>query len=171
MWILDSEEEWCPQPTCCSRVNCTLTVAYQPPHKSGLARNTHEVFSSPFSRPSSSQAIASPWPQLWLHSVPSGDTRLPLLIVLKPTHWAVGKQCVFLSHGLTLANLPEIFSRKDWFRVIWMRKQCHARTQSFRHLDYLIQTPVKFPGLEKGMVTHSSTLAWRTPGAEVPGSP
>ena len=44
---------------------------------------------------------------------------------------------MFLCHGLTLANLPEILSRKDWFGVVWIRKQNHASTQHLKHLHYL----------------------------------
>ena len=47
MWILDCLEDWWPQSTHCSRVNCTLAIVDQLPYKSGLVKNNHRASTSP----------------------------------------------------------------------------------------------------------------------------
>jgi len=59
---------------------------------------------------------------------------------------------------------------QHFLRVYWFASLV---AQMVRNLPAMKETWVRFPGqeapLEKGMVTHSSTLAWRIPWTEEPG--
>ena len=52
--------------------------------------------------------------------------------------------------------------------------ECHILAQKVKNLPVMQETQIQSLGwedlMEKGMATHSSILAWRTPWAEEPGS-
>ena len=121
MWILDCLEDSWPQPTHCSRVNCTLTIVDQLPCKSGLAKNNHRAFTSPSNQDSCCSTQSKPHGLSCGCRTHQGDTGPPLLTVLPSdlyTELCVWAMCIHL-HMLTLANLPEIFSMKN---LVWC---CH----------------------------------------------
>ena len=121
MWILDCLEDWWPQPTHCSRVNCALTIVDQLLCKSGLAKNNHMAFTSPSNQDSCCSTQSKPRGLSCGCRTHQGDTGPPLLTVLPSdiyTELCVWAMCIHL-HMLTLANLPEIFSMKD---LVWC---CH----------------------------------------------
>ena len=82
MWILDCLEDSWPQPTHCSRVNCTLTIVDQLPCKSGLAKNNHRAFTSPSNQDSCCSTQSKPHGLSCGCRTHRGDTGPPLLTVL-----------------------------------------------------------------------------------------
>ena len=142
MWTLDCLEDWCPQSTHCSRVNCTLTIIDQPLYKAGLAKNNHRAFTSPSSHDGCCSTQSKP------HGLSCGcrthlrrhQTTSSHSLAIRPIHRTLCVSNVHSSTYADLANLPEILSWRIWFGVVTMWKQNDALTRNAQHLNHLIHS-------------------------------
>ena len=71
-------------------------------------------------------------------------------------------------------SYPTVLLRVTWFDcLVGGHRMAPFISQLVNHLPAMQETVVQFPSsedpLEKGMATHSSILAWRTPWTEEPG--
>ena len=71
-------------------------------------------------------------------------------------------------------SYPTVLLRVTWFDcLVGGHRMAPFISQLVNHLPAMQETGVQFPSsedpLEKGMATHSSILAWRTPWTEEPG--
>ena len=76
--------------------------------------------------------------------------------------------CIFLCHGegtgtpLQYSCLENPMDGVAWLAAVHGVAKCRIRLSDFTFTFH-------FPALEKEMATHSSVLAWRSPGTREPG--